>query len=120
MQTANERREEIRNFLSDVRFTTLQTLMDKFGVSKSTIRRDIDILTETTPLETVPGNGGGIRVANGWYSNRRYLTAAQEALLGRLSEGLQPDDLKVMQGILTAFGKPKARDNPNESEDFYE
>lgn len=109
MQTANERREEIRNYLSDVRFTTLQNLMDKFHVSQSTIRRDIDILTETTPLETVPGNGGGIRVADGWYSNRRYLTDEQEALLTRLSEGLQPEDLKTMQGILTAFGKPKPR-----------
>jgi DeoR/GlpR family transcriptional regulator of sugar metabolism len=109
VQTANERREEIRNYLSDVRFTTLQNLMDKFHVSKSTIRRDIDILTETTPLETVPGNGGGIRVADGWYSNRRYLTDEQEALLTRLSEGLQPEDLKTMQGILTAFGKPKPR-----------
>ena len=107
MQTAHERREAIRNYLSNVRFTTLQNLMNEFGVSKSTVRRDIDILTETTPLETIQGNGGGIRVADGWCVSRRYLTDKQEALLKRISAGLQAEDIKVMESILVAFGKPK-------------
>lgn len=108
MQTANERREEIRNYLSDVRFTTLQNLVDRFHVSKSTIRRDIDILTETTPLYMTPGNGGGIHAIDGWYASSRYLSAEQEALLRRLSDGLQPEDEKLMDGILAAFAKPRA------------
>lgn len=109
MQTANERREEIRIYLSAVRFATLQNLMDKFHVSKSTIRRDIDILTETTPLEPVRGNGGGIRVADGWSASRVYLNPEQEALLTRLSDGLQTEDKKVMESILATFVKPKPR-----------
>lgn len=107
VRTANERREAIRYYLSDVRFVTLKKLTDEFQVSRSTIRRDIDILTETTPLETVQGNGGGIRVIEGWYANRRYLTDTQETLLIRLSAGLRADDRKVMESILIAFGKPK-------------
>lgn len=107
MQTANERRDAIRNYLSDVRFATIRMLMDEFHVSQSTIRRDIDILTETTPLETVQGNGGGIRALDGWYSNRRYLTDVQETLLIRLSAGLQTEDRKIIISILVAFGKPK-------------
>lgn len=112
MRTANERREAIRNYLSDVRFTTLGKLTDEFGVSKSTIRRDIDILTETTPLETIQGNGGGIQVADGWYVNRRYLTEEQEALLNRLLSRLQVEDRKVIKSILVAFEKPKIRGYP--------
>lgn len=109
MQTANERREAIRNYMSSVRFATLQNLMDEFHVSKSTIRRDIDILTEYTPLETIQGNGGGIRVADRWYSNRVYMTSKQEDLLKRLSDGLQPEDMEVMESIFAAFVKPKTR-----------
>lgn len=110
MQTANERREEIRIYLSAVRFATLQNLMDKFHVSKSTIRRDIDILTETTPLETIQGNGGGIRVAGEWSANHVYLNSEQEALLAKLSAELQTDgDKAIMESILATFVKPKPR-----------
>lgn len=108
MQTANERREEIRYYLSDVRYTTLQNLVDRFHVSKSTIRRDIDVLAESTPLITMPGNGGGIRVIDGWYASSRYLTVEQEVLLRKLSAGLQPEDKKIMEGIFAAFAKPRA------------
>lgn len=107
MVTANERRQEIIEILSDRRFEKIENLMSEFGVSRSTIKRDIEVLSLSYPIYSVSGNGGGIRVADEWYSNRRYLKPAQEELLNRLKSGLQPEDMQVMESILVAFGKPK-------------
>lgn len=107
MVTANERRQEIIEILSDRRFERIENLMSEFGVSRSTIKRDIEVLSLFYPIYSVSGNGGGIRVADGWYSNRRYLKPAQEELLNHLKSGLQPEDMQVMESILAAFAKPK-------------
>ena len=107
MMTANERRQEIVEILSDRRFEKIENLMSEFGVSRSTIKRDIETLSLSYPIYSVSGNGGGIRVAEGWYSSRRYLKPAQEELLTRLKSELQSDDLQVMESILAAFAKPK-------------
>ena len=107
MVTANERRQEIIEILSDRRYEKIENLMSEFGVSRSTIKRDIEVLSLSYPIYSVSGNGGGIRVADGWYSNRRYLKPMQEELLNRLKSGLQPEDMQVMESILAAFAKPK-------------
>ena len=48
---------------------------------------------------------------DGWYVNKRYMTADQEALLRKLLPGLQPEDQKTMQSILDAFAKPTKEAN---------
>ena len=105
MQTALERRQEILEHLSDCRFDTIANLMSAFHASRSTIKRDIEVLSCSYPLETVRGNGG-VRVADGYYVGRRYLNPKQEALLRDLMDGLQAEDQKTLQSILTAFAKP--------------
>ena len=110
MQSALDRRQAITEVLSDRRFETIENLMAEFSVSRSTIKRDLEILGCSVPIYTVQGNGGGIRVADGWYAGRRYLRGDQEELLRRLMDGLQPDDQKVMQGILASFAKPKVKE----------
>lgn len=111
MQSTTERRQQILEYLSDVRQTTLDKLVEEFGVSKRTIRYDLEVLTCSAPIETVTGRyGGGIRVADGWYIGRRYLHSDQEALLRELLPGLQPEDQKTMQRILDAFAKPKVKE----------
>lgn len=109
MRTTSDRRLAIRDFISDRRHTTISELMREFAISKSTVLRDLDAITETTSFYTTPGNGGGIHAADGWYASRRYFTAEQEALLNRLSDGLQPEDMEVMESIFAAFVKPKTR-----------
>ena len=111
MRTANERRQRILEILSDRRETTRTALATELGVSTRTIERDIIELTCSTPIETVQGNTGGIRVADGWYLSRRYLHTEQEALLRELMTGLQPDQQEIMQSILTAFAKPKIKED---------
>lgn len=109
MQSALDRRQEILERLSDRRFDTIANLMAEFHVSRSTIKRDIDVLSCSYPLETVRGNGGGVRVADGYYVGRRYLRPEQEALLRELMPGLQPGQQETMKGILAAFAMPTTR-----------
>lgn len=110
MQSTIERRQLLLEAISDRRQETYQSLADEFGVSKMTIRRDIEALSCSYPLFTVSGNGGGVRAMDGWYLSRRYLHDDQEALLRELIPGLQPDKQEVLQQILKAFGKPKIKE----------
>ena len=109
MQSALDRRQMILEALSDRRQETVENLAAEFGVSKRTIRYDIEILGCSAPIYTVQGGGGGIRVADGWYIGRQYMHDDQAELLRRLKDGLQPDDQKLLQGILDAFAKPKIK-----------
>jgi len=106
MQSALERRQAMLQLLSDRRQETVANLMSEFNVSRCTVLRDIETLSCSAPLFTIQGNGGGIRVADGYYYGRRYLRSEQENLLNRLMSGLQPDDQKIMQSILGSFGMP--------------
>lgn len=112
MQSALERRQAILELLSDRRKETVANLMREFGVSRCTILTDIEVLSLSAPIYTVQGNGGGIRVADGYYVGRRYLHSDQEELLRRLMPGLQPEDQKTMQRILSSFGMPKPPGSP--------
>ena len=82
MQSALSRRQEILNVLMYRRQDTVSNLAFEFHVSKRTIRRDICILSREHSIETYQGNGGGIRVADGYYADRRYLNDEQEDILG--------------------------------------
>ena len=101
---ANERRQKIMETLCHRRQEIMANLAFEFGVSVRTIRNDIDILSLSYPLETVRGRyGGGVRVMDGFYMNRKYLKPEQRDLLVRLSQNLSGKDLAVMNGILQEF-----------------
>lgn len=113
MRSANERRQLILEALSDRRFETVSNLAHEFGVSIRTIKYDLEILSCSAPIFTMQGNGGGIRVADGWYIGRRYLHKDQEELLRGLLDGLQPEQQKTMQSILDSFAIPKVKEAKN-------
>ena len=110
MSKATERQREIIELLSDSRFATVPELSAQYGVSRCTILRDIQILSCSYPIYTQQGGGGGVRAMDGWYLSNRYLSDDQEKLLRSLLAGLQPEDQKTMQQILTAFAKPKIKE----------
>ena len=58
---AAERRQQILELLCRRRKDTMQNLASELGVSERTIRRDVEILTRTYPLETICGRYGGGR-----------------------------------------------------------
>ena len=100
----SERRQQIMENLCHKRQETMKNLAFEFCVSIRTIQNDIDTLSLSYPLETVRGRyGGGVRVMDGFYMNRKYLKPEQRDLLVRLSVDLSGKDLVVMNGILREF-----------------
>ena len=101
---AVERRQQILELLCQRRKDTMQNLAAELGVSERTIRRDVELLTRSYPLETVCGRyGGGVRVADWDHLDRQRMSPRQTALLRRLATGLQGEDLEVMEQILLKF-----------------
>ena len=110
MQNTTERRQLILEAISDRRHVAIAALAEDFGVSRRTVERDIEILACSYPIFTESWRGGGVRAMDGWYVNKRYMTADQEALLRKLLPGLQPEDQKTMERILMSFAKPSIKE----------
>lgn len=110
MGRAQERQQRILEILSFRRSETMANIADELGVSIRTIRYDIDALTGSAPIYTVKGNGGSVRVADGWYLSKTYLCDEDEEMLRRMLPGLQPEDQKRMQHVLSVFAKPKVKE----------
>lgn len=108
MQSALDRRQAMLELLSDRRQETVANLMAEFGVSRCTVLRDIDALSCSAPIYTVQGNGGGVRVVDGYYYGRRYLTRKQASTLRKIAPGLQPEQRKEVLDILSRFEMPVA------------
>ena len=85
---AGERRQQILELLCRRRKDTMQNLASELGVSERTIRRDVEILTRTYPLETICGRyGGGVRVAGWYHLDRPRVSPRQTAPPPRLAAG---------------------------------
>lgn len=81
----------------------MKNLAFEFGVTERTIRNDINILSLSYPVETIRGNGGGVRVMDGYKLNQKYLKPEQEELLRRLSLQLTGNDLTIIKSIIKDF-----------------
>jgi predicted DNA-binding transcriptional regulator YafY len=82
----------------------MANLAFEFGVSIRTIKKDIDILSLSYSIETIRDRyGGGVKVADGYYLNRKYLKHKQQELLERLRRSLSSNDLAVINSILKDF-----------------
>lgn len=101
--TANERKEALLNVLCERREDKICNLAIEFGVCERTIRRDLLELGCSYPIETVKGNGGGVRVADWYHRGRKTLSPEQAALLKKLAPSLEGHDLEVMNSILNQF-----------------
>ena len=106
MKVTSERRQLMIDYICQVRYTTRPILMREFNVSKNTVDRDLEILMCSYPIETSKGKGGGIRIADWFRLNKKYLTTQQTALLQKLSQNLEGEDIITMNEILSTFGQP--------------
>ena len=66
MQSAIERRQRIVEILNMRRSEQLENLANELNVSKSTIRRDIEVLSCSYPIDTKKGTGGCVYVQDGF------------------------------------------------------
>lgn len=102
--TAGERRYAILETLCRKRYDTIKNLAIMFGVSRSTVRRDIIFLSCSYPLQTKRGHyGGGVYVEEWFYLDRRFLSPKQIALLKRILPTLDEEDQKILKSILAQF-----------------
>lgn len=106
MKAATERRQQMIEYLCEVRSTTRPKLMQKFNISKNTVDRDLQFLMCSYPIETSKGTGGGVRIAEGYSLSIRYMNDVQIDLLKRLSETLAGEELSIMQGIIKKYSTP--------------
>ena len=111
MQSATERRQLVLEFISDQRKVSMEDIMHECDISRSTAKRDVQLLSCSYPIVTENWRGGGVRAMDGWYLSRRYLHDDQEALLRSLLPGLQPEQQETMKSILSAFAKPSKETN---------
>lgn len=108
--SANERRMQILEVLCDRRHESIDNLAFEFGVSRRTIRYDIEMLTCSYPIYTTQGNGGGVHVVDGYRLGRKYMTEEQTELLERLAAKLTGEDFQTMQEIIKNFKQPRRKD----------
>ena len=109
MRSPSERRMSIIETLSERRSDSIDNLAFEFGVSRRTMRNDIEILSLSFPLYTIPGPRGGVFVEEGFRLGKRYLSNEQTELLMKLLPTLSDNDATVMKSILQEFGIPERK-----------
>ncbi len=99
-----DRRKAILAYLNDRRYDTVRNLAETFQVSERTIRKDIEELSCSYPIQTVRGRyGGGIYIAEWFHWQSNVLSPMQEELLRRLLLTLTGEDVIIMRSILVKF-----------------
>lgn len=106
MRSTADRRCKILLILCERRTETIGNLSFELSVDRSTIQRDIEILSASFPLYTTKGTGGGVHIVDGFRFGMRYLTDKQYELLERLLETLEGADKEVLDTIIKTFKKP--------------
>ena len=88
----------------------VDNLAQEFDVSENTIRRDLEVLMCSFPIETVRGRfGGGVKVADWYYSHKNLLSQEQQTVLTRLLDKADESERRVLLEVLTALGSQIAR-----------
>ena len=106
MRSTADRRCKILLILCERRTETIGNLSFELSVDRSTIQRDIEILSASFPLYTTKGTGGGVHIVDGFRFGMRYLTDKQYELLERLLETLEEADKEILHTIINTFKKP--------------
>ena len=105
--SANERRAEIMRIMVARRQESMQVLARELGVTDRTIRADILALTAEYPLETVRGNGGGVRIADWYHPHKNILSKEQISVLEQLFPQANDEQKRVLDQMLREYGSNK-------------
>ena len=102
--SADERRAEIMRILVSRRSENLANFVFMFGVSRRTICYDIEALTATYPIETVRGNGGCIKLMDGYRIYQNLLSDEQQETLIEIIPTMNRRQAEVIKGLFLALG----------------
>lgn len=102
---ASERRAAILEVLSGKRTTTSEYLSNRFNVSRTTIKRDIELLSLEYPIYTTKGNNGGIHVDSDWKYEKKHLSEEQLRVLKKYISSVRTSktDKNAFVSILNDF-----------------
>ena len=100
---ANERRAEIMRVLVARRQTTVPVLAAEFEVSANTIRNDLKALALEYPVETLSGNGGGVKVPDWYHPHKNILSQEQATVLEQLMVNADEHQQEVLRQMLSEF-----------------
>ena len=102
---AAARREILVRTLYEKGKCTMVELARELGVTHRTIKTDIDILTSDYryPVETIRGNGGGIRFSEGFSPYKGLLTYEQRQAVQSAIETARPNYAEHLKKILEDF-----------------
>ena len=81
MRDPTVRRVRIIEELCKRRSIQIVRLASEFSVHRSTIQKDIEVISTLIPIYTTRGNDGGVHVMDGFYLGMKYLTEPQAVLL---------------------------------------
>ncbi len=107
MKSALDRRWTIRKVLEVRKYETVGRLVAEFKVSRSTILRDIRVLSITINIETVPGKNGGIYYRGPKPHHKLLsaeLTELQMKTLKHILRILPKKEAQILIGILCHLG----------------
>ncbi|MDE6253567.1 MAG: HTH domain-containing protein [Lachnospiraceae bacterium] len=102
--SANERRAEIMRILSERKQESMQVLATEFGVSDRTIKSDILALMAEYFLETVRGNGGGVRIADWYHPYKNIFSKGQISVLEQLMPKADEEQKQVLIQMIHEYG----------------
>jgi len=106
---AHDRRTELMRILVSRRHATMRQLANDLGVSVHTVYRDIEFLTSDHPIETIRGNGGGVRLPDWYKPHTTTLTRNQQQALVQLLEKADEFEATAIREILISHGSPDIR-----------
>ena len=102
--SVEERRAEIMRVLESRRKENLSNFVFLFGVSRRTICYDIEILTASHPIETVRGNGGCIKLMEGYRIYQNTLSDEQQETLIEIIPLISERQAVVIKELMLAHG----------------
>ena len=101
---ATERRQAILDALVLRREDTVENLAHEFNVGEKTIRRDVEKLSLSYPIETVRGRyGGGIKLATWYRPYRRTLAPEQSDAIRKAAQFLEGKEKQALLSVLAQF-----------------
>ena len=107
----NARQREMMNLLKGRRHESVSNLAFHFGVSVSTIKRDIGALMDDyQPIETHPGPGGGVRITEDYLIFKNDISKEQQKLLLSLMKTLDNPDAELIRELLRSHGSRELKE----------
>lgn len=101
---AIDRRNAIVDILCKRKQAHVNNLAFELQVDRSTILRDIELLSLSYPIYTVSGNGGGVFIDDNYRLRSSKLSAEQVSVLEKAMATLSIKDSQVLKSIIEQFG----------------